>query len=323
MESVLFGDAFADIEDNLCSRDLYILSLVCQTYHIIITRDRIERHIAKTTIDRISSIMGGDECVRMLEDYKCIIGGRFIKQVMLGEVWSDCNLEIYSPRSACERICKFMDIKNDSDEEKKITFFIGKFCVENFEIDSLRIFVYVTEDVNFYDKVIRFIEHRRSMDNYVLHIVDKKMHIQNMYDIFNRLSKLETSASARLWIYMYRRGFRFYSAHDPLKKILSAKEMLHEFYKVVYVKSFEGVKPNDKDHDIVVRNSRVYREDDDVAEFYITSNLAPDEIMYTSIELCLDPDCIASLLCNDDHYHCKFEHVHECNEYILVVKGHY
>jgi hypothetical protein len=99
VDSVLFGDPFTHIFNNLCVKDLYELYLTTPKYKSLFTPQTINQVLINKINDRLKYIFQDqyDNFKLALKTDKAVISGSFIIQCILGETWSNSDIDIYVP----------------------------------------------------------------------------------------------------------------------------------------------------------------------------------------------------------------------------------
>jgi len=280
MEQVLFGDIFGVIEKHLFPINLHNLSLLCQKYSKMITKDIIKKNAVSVIKNRLRCNFGNnyDEFVEIMKKINGVIIGHFIYRCLLGEKCDHVNI------CTKEQIIIRDDINSDEETNDQKNSETIKFMVEKgyvtkkrilvgYDNHQRRIRVNVTScdtneirtsiySIHDLDKIsINDFVHKHSeydVTKNMYSFVTDEIYIDKMEEIFAKVTNVARFSTLQPdFANMYKQGFRFYKPKTN-KKLMSNDDILHSFYNVMKVQEREVGKSYDTGR-YVIENRTIYR----------------------------------------------------------------
>lgn len=324
MNVASLGDPFYIIEGDLAPIDLYRLSQTCKDFNNAITEERIKNSIVIGIKKRFNFIFGerSEKLMCALKMNGAMVIGSLIAQVMLGEIWSEDNVDICVTRSSNEKDEALGTIGNIRYPHGETRISDTEFSTGIYNITEFDVFIHLFERKSFSDDVDVFM---RFEGQYIYensyNFGSDELQIDSMYDIFERRANLQHDDVdlGNDFFKIYRRGFKFYHSRED-KRILSDEEILSHMYNVIRVQKNTYRKDFGDSITTTIYNNVMHFEDDIFLPVHVAEQHGPLQNDDTLIYACNERECCATMLgINRYHFHydTELENAHS-EKYIIV-----
>jgi len=325
MDIILFGDIFDIVKKLLIPIDLYNLVCTCKYYAKNISKKDFKIQVINEINRRLGNILGENYAgfKKAMCESGAVIVGSFITQCILGEYWSDSDIDI--------NVCTHKNVYDKNlfifltDKKYPYGFNSHEYEYINasvliFNVDKFLIKLVHTKINNFNEYVVDSYKYDICKITYQYKdiISENDLQIHNFMNIANRctnIRKRNDNSFLNHFKKYYNRRFKFYFTNDDKRTLFSIDDLQIILDKRIFISvrriTQDEIYLDDPTHSFIVDANKICSLDNDLPKtkgtkkvYQICTGSLPDNLRMTCCCRSRKNNCVTKLLFpNQKHLH--------------------